>query len=1143
LPEGIRAELCPEKTIQLTKTAVKLLTMLQHQKAKKLLCLLLLTILLQIPFLLHAQPGSEKAFITISGDKISLKAVFDEIKKQTNYDVVYNPKEVDVSEKVTVHAKKQLLETFLGEVLSQRSLTYSFMKSTILVLPRKPAAAASSSEPAPDAEMAGLVMEEKNRSPLFGVSVMVKRTGKGTQSDAQGFFKLKDARVGDTVIFSIIGYQTTRMEVPAGSMMRVAMKIAVDQLDETIVQAYGTTTRRLSTGTIVKVSGDEIRKEPGQNPLMALMGKVPGMSVLPTSTYAHAPIKVEIRGRKSLDPNFSGEPLYIVDGVPISTLPLQNLLSQKEAMPAGAVQGGVSVTGGQSPLFAFNQNDIESIEVLMDADATAIYGSRGANGVIIITTKKPKGGKASLSLGVDQSFTDIPYFPKYLSPSQYFEIRREAFRNDGALPSPSSAPDLALWDTTRYTDWQRLFYGPGRVSTFSARLSGGDEQASMALSSQYINTKGMNRWTGSNEALTLGFSSQLRTRNKKLSVQFSLNYTYTWTDAIDIGQLSMNLPPNAPPVLDSKGDPNYEEWTNGAYASNYEWASLFRPNETSMKNLAGNLSLTYYLFNNLTWTSTIGYSTNNNDNNYFQPIRSQNPVTKPIGSAIFGMSKSENLTVSSRLQYNMRFGKASTTIELGFEGNKQQATGISINATGYTNDYLLRSLSNAPNIMAFDTHGERRTLGTFARVSFNWDQKYIFNLSFNRDGSSQFGSDNQFGSFGSIGAGWIASDEKWLKKILPSWFSFLKFRSNYGITGNNNVGDYQYLSQWSASPSPTATQKLFDYNGQMPFVPVIPVNQRYQWEKTSQLSSGLDMGFLQQRLTVGLEWYRNITDHQIMNVPTPAYTGFLTVKGNSPGVMLNEGWTISLNGTIISNKDLRWTVSLNGARNRNIVKSFPGLEKTPWYRRYKVGEPVNTAYLLHYLGVDPLTGNASFEDYNKDGVVNAGSSQMQGTPGNDYYVELNLDPVISGGIGTSISYKGFSFYTSCIYSYRWMRDPFMSRTEGSMRNFYLPDEVWKNTWRKPGDQAKYPRFTNSAINNNMANSDAGYSKIFYLRLSAVNLSYALPPAMLKKIRLSSCTISVNASNFFTITKYKGVDPVTAGQPIQRQINTRLSITI
>lgn len=1116
--------------------------MLQHQKVKKLLCLLLLILLLQLPFFLHAQPGAEKTFITLSSDKIKLKNVFDEIKKQTNYDVVYNPKEVDVSERVSVNAKKQSLDNFLADVLGQRSLTYSFMKSSILVVPRKAATVAASMELNPDSEMMGVVTEEKSRSPLFGVSVMVKRTGKGTQTDAQGIFKLKDIRAGDTITFSNIGYQTTLVEAPSGNMMRVTMKIAVDQLDETIVQAYGTTTRRLNTGTIVKVSGDEIRRQPGQNPLMALMGKVPGMTIVPHSTYAHAPIKVEIRGRKSLDPSFSGEPLYVIDGVPINTLPLANSLNAIEGMSAGPVLGGASVTGGQHPLFAFNQNDIESMEVLMDADATAIYGSRGANGVILITTKRPKGRKPTFNLDLNRSTTDIPYFPRLLSPSQYFEMRREAFRNDGIAPEIANAPDLVLWDTTRVTDWRKQFYGSGAVTTINAGFSGGDENASISLTSQYINTKGMNDWTGSNEAFNLGMSSELKTRNRKLSVRFSMNYTYTFTDAVNVGTLPLALAPNAPPILDSKGNPNYTDWENSAYTGSYEWIHLFKPNETKGKNLLGNLSLTYYLFNNLSWTSTIGYSTNNNDNNFFEPIRALNPLKKPVGTAFFGMSKSENLTISSRLAYNLRFGKASLSADLGFEGNKQQSHAATVQGTGYTNDYLLRSLVNAPVVRAVDAYGERRTLGTIARVSFDWDRKYIFKLSFNRDGSSQFGTKNQFGNFGSVGAAWNASDELWLKKILPSWFTYLKFRGNYGITGNNNVGDYQYLSQWSSAPVANST-KLYDYNGLIPFVPIIPVNQRYQWERTKQLSTGIDLGFFDQRLNIGLGWYRNITDHQIMNDPTPSYTGFATVKGNSEGIMQNTGWSITLEGTIIRNKDFQWSASLNGAANRNIIKSFPNLKKSSWYRRYQVGRSVSTAYLLHYTGVDPMTGNASFEDYNKDGVVFSGAPLPVGAFGNDAYVEINTEPIIFGGLGTSLSWKGFSFSTSCSYEYKWMRDPFLTRIGGTMENFYMPPDVWENTWRKPGDQAKYPRFSNSSAGVALNGSDIGYSRTFYLRLNSINLGYTFSDKILSKIRLTACTITLNATNMFTFTKYRGLDPVTAGQPIMRQINTRLSITL
>lgn len=1104
--------------------------------------LLLIMILLTYPCLLMAQAAPENMYITLPQDRIKLKNVFDEIKKQTNYDVVYNPTEVDVSEKVSVQGGKQLLNDLLRNVLGQRSLDYSFMRSSILVVPRKTTPSIRIAEPASEQFVTGQVIEEKSRSPLFGVSVVLKRTGKGTQSDAQGIFKLKDAAEGDTVIFSIIGYEAYRQTVPKTNLMRVALKIAQDELDQAVVQAYGTTTRRQSTGTIVKVSGDEIRKQPNQNPLMALIGRVPGMTVTPTFTYAHAPIKVEIRGRKSLNPKFSGEPLYVVDGLPINTIPVDNSLNQYEGTSPGAVIGGLSYTAGQSPLFGFNQNDIESIEILMDADATAMYGARGGNGVILITTKRPKGGKTTLQLDVNQTRTDIPYFPKYLSPSDYYAIRREAFRNDGIAPTPATAPDLLVWDTTRVTDWQREFYGPGAVTTINAGLSGGDENASISLSSQYIDTKGMNHWTGANKAFGLNLNTMLKSRNKKLSVGLSARYLYTHTDAIYIGALPFNLPPNAPPVLDAKGNPNYEDWENGTYKRSYEWDKLFKVNETRMKDFNTGLVITYHLFNNLTWNSRLGYATNNNDNDFFEPIRSQNPAKNPKGSAIFGVSKSENLTVSSTINFNERFGNATVGLDMGFEGNKGQATGSSIMGSGYTNDNLIRSLTNAPIVQAYDASSQRRTLGSFARATFLWDEKYIFKVSFNRDGSSQFGSENQFGNFGSVGAAWTMSEEKWFKKIMPSWFDYLKFSSNYGITGSNGVGDYQYLSQWSSAPNPTSSVKLPDYNGLMPFVPLLPVNQRYQWEKSRQFSIISDLAFLKNRLTINVNWYRNLTDHQITDVPTPSYTGFSSVKGNTPSTMLNQGWSVSATGILVRTNDIRWTAALNAGANRNMVKSFPDLAKSPWASRYRVGKSTSTIYLLRYLGVDPLTGLAAFEDHNKDGVVNT-SSGIPGDAGNDRYLELDMNPMVTGSFQTSFSYKGFSFFTTCTFEYKWMQDPFLTRTVGSMNNFYLPAEVLSNTWRKPGDIAKYPRFSNTSSSVGVAYSDMGYSKVFFLRIGGINLAYQLPPKYCRKMYLNACSISLGTSNLFTITEYKGVDPVTAGQPIQRQINAKLSITI
>lgn len=438
----------------------------------KLWRIMRLTAILIFIACMHAAARGHAQRISISLKDVSLKTVFIELNKQTGYNFLYSDEILAGAKKVTVDVKDATIEEVLKISLKDQPLEFSISNNTIIIKKKaadlqSAAATPVKSDTLPPIDITGRITNEHGE-PMAGASVIIKRTGKGDIANADGNFKLKNVNSDDVITISFAGYKTESIKVGRISNFTIVMEVATNDLDKVVVQAYGTTTQRLATGNIGTVTAAEIERQPVMNPILALQGKIPGVIITQTNGYASSTVKIEIRGRSVIDGRTPVEPLYIIDGVPLTVL---NLSSANYASGStGFLQNGITngPAGGQSPFFSLNSNDIESITVLKDADATAIYGSRGANGVIIINTKKGKAGKAQLNMNVYQGISNAGGKYRLLNTQQYLQMRREAFKNDQTtyglipgvtIPDDNNAYDLLNWDTTKYTDWQKQLWG------------------------------------------------------------------------------------------------------------------------------------------------------------------------------------------------------------------------------------------------------------------------------------------------------------------------------------------------------------------------------------------------------------------------------------------------------------------------------------------------------------------------------------------------------------------------------------------------------------------------------------------------------------------------------------------------------------
>lgn len=1077
--------------------------------------------------------------VNIQQNNVALTTVFSTIEKQTGYNFFW--KDADLSSiKVDIKFQNETLESALKEIFKGLPLTYSITKKSIVVQAKAPTILEKIANVFKDTDVRGHVLDASGLQ-LPGATVSVKNGKARTITNARGEFILKDVPDNAILQVSFMGYVTKEVGI-GDRVLEIRLQLSDSKLDEVQVMAYGKTSRRFSTGNIASVTAEEIAKQPVMNPLLALVGKVPGMTVTPATGYASGTVKVEIRGRATISPNYPSEPLYIIDGVPLTYLNVGGNASYENGSP-GIIQNGSYTAGnGQSPLFNINPLDIESIDVLKDADATAIYGSKGANGVILITTKKGKVGPTQISAGITHGISAVTRYWDMLNTRDYVKMRKEAFKNDGIPLTLQNAPDIVGWDTTRYTNWQKALWGStGRMTRTYLSISGGDENTQFSIRPSYTRSTSILTVSGSDQVAGVAFSVNNNALNKRLKTDLSVDYTYSNSNINSTPSVA-TLPPNAPPIYDSNGQMNYKEWNDVGLPNSYPFGTLGSLTTSAATIVVSKLNLSYELFNGFQISSLFGFNTTSQKSETKGPITSQNPIYNPTGALNIGTNNNQTWSIEPQISYNTTISKGDFSAFLGTALSKTVTSGQNTYGLGYTDDNLLGSIQLAPSIMIMgDTYGQLRYAAVFGRLNYNWDRKYIINLSGRRDGSSRFGPGKRYGNFGSLGLAWIASEESWVKNILPRFIDFVKFKGSYGLTGSDGVGDYQYISQWSNINNGVTA---YTYGGITPLINLHAVNPNFQWQVNKKLDLSFEVNLFKD-LNINVDYYRNRCGNQLTDYPTPLFTGYPTVTANWPAVVQNSGWEFAVSNVPVRTNNFSWNLSLNAGFNKNILKSYPDLELSSYATQYVVGKSINDVYLLHYLGIDPMTGQYTYEDRNHDGTVGTNPTVRPGTGTDDRYILMNRDPKFTAGMGNRFQYKNLSLMVNLYYKNQMGLSAFYSGVPaGNMLN--IPTEVFNNRWQQPGQPGKYAALTSitgASSNSNILNSDLAYTDASFLRLQTVSLGYTLPQKFLKGKRLN---ISVDAQNLWVFTKYKGIDPDTqnfGSLPQAKTIVASLSLTL
>ncbi len=1113
------------------KTAIrKRVFQLRHSYVTKILLVMKLTILLLTVGFLNVSAKGVSQNVSFTGERVPLKSVLNSVEKQTDYAFVYTRAVLENSKPVTITAHNVPLEKFLGELFKSQPLAFELKGKNILIFYKPMVETLIIPEPEiVYSPMRGRVVDEEGNA-LPGATVTVRNTKNVSVTDGSGMFNL-DVKAGDVLVITHVGYQSQEIRVTPSQIssgyISITLSKVLSQLDEVQIIAYGTTTRRLSTSNISTVKGEDLAKSPVFNPLQALQGRVPGITIQSSSGLPGAYINVRIQGQNSL--NRGNNPLYIVDGIPY---PSNNLRNENGGLydPSGESKSGTDNydewTQPGSPLNYINMNEIESIEILKDADATAIYGSRGANGVILITTKKGKAGPLRFDLDLKQGIGVISKRIKMLNTQEYLEMRREAYRNDG-LPVPdknttpdNSNADLTMWDENKYTDWQKeLLCNPAKYTNLHASATGGTENANYLAGLTYRRQTTVFPGDFTNHGAGANVNMNFSSTNKKIRGGISLQYFYDNSNnpGDDLTRV-VSLAPNAPDLRNPDGSINWAPLPDGNSSFYNPLRYLEHRTRVNATNLISNANLDFEIIPGLFLKSTFAYNFMQSDGLATRPMTYEAPESRPYASRTTSKIDANLRTwqIEPQLTYTKNIGNGKLNLLLGTTFSQtyqysQQAVGF-----GGSNDLLLKDIGAHPNRIFQPTETSKYKYNAgFARINYIWGDKYIVNLNGRRDGSSRFGSANALHSFGSVAGAWIFSNENFIKSGIP-FLSYGKIHGSYGTIGNDNIGNYKHLSLYGSFGNGVD----IPYQGTIALAPDGLPNPHLQWEEIRKLSIGLDLGFFKDRLLINAIWYRNRSSNQLTNYTLPQTTGFWGIDRNFPAKIQNTGWEFTVKSINFDGKNFKWSTDANLTIQRNKLLEFPGIESTSYFYSLVVGKPLNITRYYHYLGVSPETGLYLFEDeYGKPTSTPSDAARK---------VYRSAFPIFTAGMINTFTYKSFQldFVLQIVKQYG------MNLEHGNLPgNSKSNQPHWiLDRWQKPGDNAavqklsvSYSGETGTAYGS-YGNSDAGYGDASYVRMTNMTVGWFFPESIIKNIHLKSAKVFAQGQNLFTITPYKGFDP-------------------
>ncbi len=955
----------------------------------------------------------------------------------------------------------------------------------------------------------GTVFDSDSGDPIPFASIRVNGTMIGAAAGADGTYSITVPSGNSVLIFSFVGYKTTEIAVEGRAVVNCELAPDATALDDVVVVAYGSAKREAVTGSVTSVKGETLASAPVTSVDKALSGKLAGVQITAASGQPGAASQIRIRGNSSI--NASNTPLWVVDGIPV-------------------ISGGTSeMTNTSNGIATINPNDIESITVLKDAAAAAVYGSRAANGVILVTTKSGKAGKAQfdarVKFGASWLQSDSGF--RMMNPEELLTYQRDAAVNAGHDPDNPASPyyrPMSLL-SGELTNWMNHFTRPGIMQEYEISARGGNNKGTYFSSVSYHKNEGVFYGIDYSKLQARVNADYKLLDNLETGVRVNLAYT----DQNDVPMQSLYYSNAAWAGLTMlPWIPKYDE--NGNHNVNIPSNSYTNPRATAMYDDQWSKSYKLNGTMYLRWEPVkhlVIETRNSAEAAFTQDRRYWNPLSDGSGSdATLQATKSQyvNLTTSNTINYSNVFGGYhSLRVLAGQEANSYRYEYSYVYAPGVDPQIPYQNTAPQANVESEVGFSNEAMLSFFGIADYNYDNRYFVQATIREDGSSLFGSKNKWGLFWSASASWNISNEKWMDST-DSWLDLLKVRASYGLNGNNGIAPYRAYGVYATT----------QYNGGVGMRPSTPANDYLSWEKNSTWNVGLDFGFLGNRLRGNIDVYERTTKDMLLDVKVPQTTGFSTNFMNA-GSMKNTGVELQLDGDIISSNDFLWTVGFNIAHNKTKILDLAvdpdenGIEKIEpsSYIHYVVGKSMYTYYLADYYGVNPANGEALW-------VTEDGSLTNEYNKARKYYAG-SPEPKILGGFNTTFAWKGlqlsafFEFKAGnyvCILN----EQSYLNSDGAEMQMNQMASAL--NYWKKPGDVGVNPKpIAGNSTNSDNALSDRWLERGDYLRIKDVTLSYSLPQVALDKLHIKGLRFYVSGLNLFCFNDVNFWDPemgVTGG---------------